>query len=74
MAKIRRSDKLEFINRFNTGTKREFVGRPVDLIGEPQAWEAVVLPLNYARAEQQDNANAGPGKAGAASVLPSRRA
>jgi hypothetical protein len=49
MAKIRRSDKLQFINRFNTGTKREFVGKPVDLIGEPQAWEAVVLPLNYAR-------------------------
>src|SRR5258705_10931480 len=50
MAKIRRSDKLEFINGFNTVTKREFVGGPVDLIGEPQAWEAVVLPLNYARA------------------------
>src|SRR5258705_2558069 len=50
MAKIRRSDKLEFINGFNTVTKREFVGMPVDLIGEPQAWEAVVLPLNYARA------------------------
>jgi len=49
MAKIRRSDRLQFINRFNTGTKREFVGNPVDLIGEPQAWEAVVLPLNYAR-------------------------
>jgi hypothetical protein len=52
MAKIRRSDKPEFINRFNTGTKREFVGKPVDLIGEPQAWEAVVLPLNYARARE----------------------
>ena len=52
MAKIRRSDRLQFINRFNTGTKREFVGNPVDLIGEPQAWEAVVLPLNYARARR----------------------
>lgn len=49
MAKIRRSDKLQFINRFNPGTKREFVGKAIDLIGEPQAWEAVVLPLNYAR-------------------------
>src|SRR5262249_404317 len=67
MAKIQRSDKLQFINRFNTGTKREFVGKPVDFIGEPQAWEAVVLPLNYARARgapnPQDNANGWPGKA-----------
>jgi hypothetical protein len=62
MAKIQRSDKLQFISRFNMGTKREFVGKPVDLIGKPQAWEAVVLPLNYARAGKapklQDNANA----------------
>jgi sirohydrochlorin ferrochelatase len=60
--KIRSSDETKFINRFNMGTKREFVGMPVDLIGEPQAWEAVVLPLNYARAGEapkpQDNANA----------------
>jgi hypothetical protein len=46
---IPRSDKTEFINRFNMGTKREFVGTPLGSIGEPQAWEAVVLPLNYAR-------------------------
>jgi hypothetical protein len=51
--KIRSSDKTKFINRFNMGTKREFVGMPVDLIGEPQAWEAVVLPLNYARARRR---------------------
>jgi hypothetical protein len=72
--KIRSSDKTKFINRFNMGTKREFVGMPVDLIGEPQAWEAVVLPLNYARARRQtpapqDNAKAGRGKAGTASAL-----
>jgi hypothetical protein len=47
---IRRSDKTEFLNRFNMGTKREFVGTAVDLIAEPRGWEAVVLPLNYARA------------------------
>jgi hypothetical protein len=52
MAEILRSDKLEFINGFNTGTKREFVGKPIDLIDQPQAWEAVVLPLNYARARE----------------------
>ena len=45
----RRSDKTESINRFNAGTKREFVGMRVDVVGEPRAWEAVVLPLNYAR-------------------------
>jgi hypothetical protein len=59
MAKIRHSDKLQFINRFNTGTKREFVGKAVDLIGEPQAWEAVVLPLNYARARRRITAMCG---------------
>jgi hypothetical protein len=52
MEEVRRSDKTKFINHFKTGTKREFVGKPVDLIGEPQAWEAVVLPLNYARARE----------------------
>ena len=45
MAKIRRSHKLEFINRYNTGTKREFVGKAVDLIGEPQAWDFAVALL-----------------------------
>jgi hypothetical protein len=49
--KIRHSDKPEFINRFNMSTKREFVGKAIDLIAEPRAWEAVVLPLNYARTE-----------------------
>ena len=29
---IRRSDKREFINGFNAGTKGEFVGKPIDLI------------------------------------------
>src|SRR5262249_47402048 len=43
------------------------------------AWEAVVLPLNYARARRQtpapqDNAKGGQGKAGAASALALRRA
>jgi hypothetical protein len=48
-ANIRRSDITKFLNRFNRGTKREFIGKPIDFIGEPQVWEAVVLPLNYAR-------------------------
>jgi hypothetical protein len=38
--KSRSSDETKFINRFNMGTKREFVGMPVDLIGEPQACHA----------------------------------
>ena len=43
------------------------------------AWEAVVLPLNYARARRsapapQDNAKGGRGKAGTASALALRRA
>ena len=65
--KIRRSDTTEFLNLFSMGTKREIVGMPIDFIGEPQAWEAVVLPLNYARAQEdpkpQDNLNARRGKA-----------
>jgi hypothetical protein len=50
--KIRRSDTTEFLNIFSIGTKREIVGMPIDFISEPQAWEAVVLPLNYARARK----------------------
>jgi hypothetical protein len=77
--KIRRSDTAEFLNLFSMGTKREIVGMPIDFIGEPQAWEAVVLPLNYARARRlaptpQDNAKGGRGKAGTASALALRRA
>jgi hypothetical protein len=45
MEEVRRSDKTKFINHFKTGTKREFVGKPVDLIGEPQAWEARCFQL-----------------------------
>jgi hypothetical protein len=51
--KIRRSDTTEFLNIFSMGTKREIVGMPIDFISEPQAWEAVVLPLNYARARRR---------------------
>jgi hypothetical protein len=43
MELIRHSDKTEFINRFNAGTKREFVGMRVDIADEPQAWKADVL-------------------------------
>jgi len=32
MRKIRCSDKTEFTNGFNTGTKAEFVGKPIDLV------------------------------------------
>jgi hypothetical protein len=50
--KVRRSDTTGFLNLFSMGTKREIVGMPIDFISEPQAWEAVVLPLNYARARE----------------------
>jgi hypothetical protein len=43
MELIRHSDKTEFINRFNAGTKREFVGMRIDIADEPQAWKADVL-------------------------------
>jgi hypothetical protein len=32
----RHSDKTEFINRFNVGTKRESVGMDVDIADEPK--------------------------------------
>ena len=57
--KIRRSDTTEFLNLFSMGTKREIVGMPIDFISEPQAWEAVVLPLNYARARRRITAMRG---------------
>ena len=57
--KIRRSDTTEFLNIFSIGTKREIVGMPIDFISEPQAWEAVVLPLNYARVRNRITAMRG---------------